>query len=681
MLEQTLEREPPLEQEQQAIYPGCWTSWFDTDNPTATGDWETLFAIRQRFKICEKPLQIEVQTTAGGSVASTGDVISVSDTTTGFVCENKKQNKTRMCSDYRVRFMCPVEFCHPKGCWTDWFNRDHPSGTGDWETLEHLHNEHPGKICENPLFLEAQTTTGGSVASTGDVISINSPSIGFVCINDVQTSGTCENYKVRFYCPEEFCVPKGCWTDWFDRDNPSGTGDWETLEHLHNEHPGKICENPLFLEAQTTTGGSVASTGDVISINSPSSGFVCINDVQTSGTCEDYKVRFYCPEEFCVPKGCWTDWFDRDNPSGTGDWETLEHLHNEHPGKICENPLFLEAQTTTGGSVASTGDVISINSPSSGFVCINDVQTSGTCEDYQVRFYCPEEFCVPKGCWTDWFDRDNPSGTGDWETLEHLYIEYPGKICETPLQIEVQTTSGNSVASTGDVIAVSDTSTGFGCKNSDQSTPFCADYKVRFFCPEEFCQPKGCWTKWFDRDNPGGTGDWELLSNLIDENPGKVCESPLQIEARTTSGNSVTSTGDVIAVFDSSNGFVCKISDQSGGYCDDYEVRFFCPEDFCKNKGCWTDWFDRDNPSGTGDWETLEHLYIEYPGKICETPLQIEVQTTSGNSVASTGDVIAVADTNNGFACRNMDQTGSMCHDYKVRFRCPLKFCIPKEIF
>lgn len=43
-----------------------------------------------------------------------------------------------------------------------------------------------------------------------------------------------------------------------------------------------------------------------------------------------------------------------------------------------------------------------------------------------------------------------------------------------------------------------------------------------------------CWTKWYDRDNPSGTGDWELLSNLMAENPGEIWYYPLYIEAVTT---------------------------------------------------------------------------------------------------------------------------------------------------
>lgn len=55
---------------------------------------------------------------------------------------------------------------------------------------------------------------------------------------------------------------------------------------------------------------------------------------------------------------------------------------------------------------------------------------------------------------------------------------------------------------------------------------------------------------------------------------------------------------------------------------------------------CWTDWFDRDDPSGTGDLEYLSILQHENPGKICDEPLQIEVETTAGLSLAASGDVI-----------------------------------------
>lgn len=42
-----------------------------------------------------------------------------------------------------------------------------------------------------------------------------------------------------------------------------------------------------------------------------------------------------------------------------------------------------------------------------------------------------------------------------------------------------------------------------------------------------------CWTKWYDRDDPSGTGDWELLTNLMAENPGELFYYPMYIEVVT----------------------------------------------------------------------------------------------------------------------------------------------------
>ncbi|XP_059212879.1 cartilage intermediate layer protein 2-like [Centropristis striata] len=150
------------------------------------------------------------------------------------------------------------------------------------------------------------------------------------------------------------------------------------------------------------------------------------------------------------------------------------------------------------------------------------------------------------GCWTQWFDRDNPSGTGDWETLSSLLKANPGKICTQPIGVEAKTLSGLTAAAAGDVIFKSDTTSGFICRNKDQpKKKWCNDYRVRFSCPPSFCNP-GCWTQWFDRDNPSGTGDWETLSSLLKANPGKICTQPIGVEAKTLSGLTAAAAGDVI---------------------------------------------------------------------------------------------------------------------------------------
>uniref|UniRef100_UPI003AACE8EA uncharacterized protein n=1 Tax=Centroberyx gerrardi TaxID=166262 RepID=UPI003AACE8EA len=182
-------------------------------------------------------------------------------------------------------------------------------------------------------------------------------------------------------------------------------------------------------------------------------------------------------------------------------------------------------------------------------------------------------------CWTDWFDRDDPSGTGDWETLSSLRSENPGKICSNPVQIDVRTTSGLSVAATGNVVFRADVTTGFVCKNKEQTTTRCHDYRVRFSCNPPFCGGGVCWTRWFDRDNPSGTGDWEVLSSLRAENPGVICAYPLLIEAVTADASMTPAinTGDNIFAYNPTTGFVCRKMDQPSNMCRDYKVRFGCP--------------------------------------------------------------------------------------------------------
>ncbi|XP_075940155.1 uncharacterized protein LOC142941915 [Anarhichas minor] len=187
-----------------------------------------------------------------------------------------------------------------------------------------------------------------------------------------------------------------------------------------------------------------------------------------------------------MPQACWTDWFDRDDPSGSGDWETLGSLHRANPGKICPNPIDIEVQTLNGLTVSQTGDVIYRSDTTTGFVCRNRDQRWWwwrPCNDYRVRFRCHPPYCGGV-CWTNWYDRDNPSGTGDWELLYYLRRQYPGQICNNPLHIQAVTTYGNIPATlTGDVIYISNPTQGFACRNRDQRYRWCRDYKVRYGCP------------------------------------------------------------------------------------------------------------------------------------------------------------------------------------------------------
>eukprot|EP00058_Branchiostoma_floridae_P016783 XP_002602271.1 hypothetical protein BRAFLDRAFT_76958 [Branchiostoma floridae] len=90
--------------------------------------------------------------------------------------------------------------------------------------------------------------------------------------------------------------------------------------------------------------------------------------------------------------------------------------------------------------------------------------------------------------------------------------------------------------------------------------------------------PATGWTRWYDRDDPSVSGDWETLSALRRENPREICAAPSGIQAQVKGTNSPASlTGDRFFQFNPLQGIVCKNCDQSDGGCEDYEVRFWCP--------------------------------------------------------------------------------------------------------
>lgn len=43
----------------------------------------------------------------------------------------------------------------------------------------------------------------------------------------------------------------------------------------------------------------------------------------------------------------------------------------------------------------------------------------------------------------------------------------------------------------------------------------------------------------------------------------------------------------------------------------------------------WTEWFDRDDERGSGDWEKLSDLHAAFPERLCSSPLDMQVLGTS----------------------------------------------------
>lgn len=170
----------------------------------------------------------------------------------------------------------------------------------------------------------------------------------------------------------------------------------------------------------------------------------------------------------------WTAWLDRDNPSGSGDYETFNDFVNAGQIDPACIPIDIQCQTTGGTDWTQACENYTC-SPTVGGVCRNSQQPDLFCQDYRVRFRCAS--------WTGWLDRDNPSGSGDYETrTDFLSSGQLPTTCTAPGGIECQTTSGTDWSLTGEVYTCN-TSVGGACRNSQQPDFFCLDYRARFLCP------------------------------------------------------------------------------------------------------------------------------------------------------------------------------------------------------
>uniref|UniRef100_A0A8C5MC18 Cartilage intermediate layer protein n=1 Tax=Leptobrachium leishanense TaxID=445787 RepID=A0A8C5MC18_9ANUR len=100
-----------------------WTTWFNIDHPGGNGDYERLDAIRFYYpnRVCQKPLRMEARTTEWVPAGKTGEVVHYS-LLKGFWCINKEQEDGKNCSNYSVRFLCPVVLAPsvPEETWSEW---------------------------------------------------------------------------------------------------------------------------------------------------------------------------------------------------------------------------------------------------------------------------------------------------------------------------------------------------------------------------------------------------------------------------------------------------------------------------------------------------------------------------------------------------------------------------------
>ncbi|BCE00199.1 hypothetical protein [Marinicellulosiphila megalodicopiae] len=97
----------------------------------------------------------------------------------------------------------------------------------------------------------------------------------------------------------------------------------------------------------------------------------------------------------------WSDWLDRDNQSGNGDYELKQYFSQSAIG--CSNPIDIQAREVES---KTSSDILLkplIMSPNYGLACINSWTPNTQCLDWEIRFAC------------EFWDLDEQHLIGEWQ--------------------------------------------------------------------------------------------------------------------------------------------------------------------------------------------------------------------------------------------------------------------------
>jgi Mucin-2 protein WxxW repeating region len=151
-------------------------------------------------------------------------------------------------------------------------------------------------------------------------------------------------------------------------------------------------------------------------------------------------------------------------------------------------------------------------------------------------------------------------------------------------------------------------------------------------------------TPWLDRDNPGGTGDWENMAALV---------TKVECSVIATGQSTVGLSGYKCDV---AGGSICTNS--AALACQHTQIRYTFDDRL--GHSIVTPWLNRDTPSGTGDWETTSDL------------LKVECKFTDDNSpvTASAGAAYRCSnpDSRSGGTGVNANNGGKPVRNMAVRF-------------
>ncbi|XP_044308229.1 uncharacterized protein LOC123034708 [Varanus komodoensis] len=704
--------------------------------------------------------------------------------------------------------LLPLSLCE---CKTRWFNRDSPSGVGDYELLSYLRDANPEAICPEPTAIEVQTVDGVPASKTGQTFFLNSAALGFVCLNTQQGKGErCHNYQVRFSCPPSFCSPTQT-----PQSEPEQTTCAESQEGAPSPQ-APISPKATPPPAQTpppkpeeTTSAESRKGGPTPQV--PAGPETTLPPVQTRQPgLEETTIRKGAPTPQAQERPE-TTLSQPQTPQPEPETTTAQKGGMKAESKGSKEVLFWHLQTAAVAPSTHIHPRCDLNltsspspqdppprppldqrqpspqprrltpsqkrpplrredphlraqsgqkqpSPQRGPPSLNQKRPPRRREDPRLRSPSGQrqpspERGHPNPSWRrpplrredpllrlQW-DRRPPSPQPRRLSLSRkrppLRREVPVgpettfPPVQTPQPEPQETTCAEDQKGGPTPQPQVRPETTFPAAWTPQPEPeetTSAEGPKGVPTPQASVRPettlplaqtlqpgpelttsadsqKGvCWTRWFDQDNPEGTGDLELLEDIVDNHLDETCSQPMGIEVQTLDGTPASKTGQQFSVNDAILGFACiNAFQEKGQRCHDYRVRFTCPPSFCCGQVqtrkeptiivstdsvpvqttlktpipvCKTKWINRDNPKETGDIELLYYIRKNYPSAVCKRPIAIEVQTVDGIPADQTGQQFYRNDVVHGFACVNAHQgKGVSCRDYKVRFTCTGSFC------
>jgi oligosaccharide reducing-end xylanase len=176
--------------------------WLDRDSPSGSADSERLSQHRNsgsmgtNYPCQHNPTSVLEAQTISSFTFDTNypQRFEVMNAEEGFICRNDERNDGS-CTDYEVSYLCAVGF--PSAT----FNRDGPSGNGDFERFSQHVGIDPSLNQCGRLMIQVREANDTSVSYYGppDNLAIFSPTEGLLCRNDDQT-GSCEDYRIRLVC-------------------------------------------------------------------------------------------------------------------------------------------------------------------------------------------------------------------------------------------------------------------------------------------------------------------------------------------------------------------------------------------------------------------------------------------------------------------------------------------------